>query len=527
MPRSGKLVTEKISFIVRNAFIVKGDGSSGFMGSVGVCGDKIVTIEDDVEYSCNNIIDAGGLVLSPGFIDVHSHSDFSLLLYPYAESKIFQGVTTEVVGNCGLSSAPLHGEAWARWHGRWKKKGLTVDWHEPAEYFSKVEKSGVAINILPLLGHSNIRASIKGYSGGKLSGKELVVFKDLADKSVKQGYWGVSLGLAYPPGIFADQDELDTLFKVIKKNDVFLSVHMRDEGPSVEESLAEIIRLATAHDVRVQISHLKAYGRKNWSKIDRLIEQIDHAKAAGLDICFDRYPYIAFNTDLDWIMPQEIFDGGIDKAYERLSNSGFKKETADILNQRFSIDDADNIIISDCNVKTEYVGQKLTEIVNRKSKTFWLDVINFLLDVRFGAEATFILMREANLKKIFSHSCVMVGSDSSIRSYDDSGCPHPRTYGTFPKFLRMVLDEKIINLEEAVYRITGFVAKKMRLKKRGLISDGYFADMVLWDPDKIDGNGTFSNPKIRPVGIKNVWINGEEVYENKSDFLPGKLLLRS
>ena len=125
MPRSGKLVTEKISFIIRNAFIVKGDGSPSFMGSVGVCGDKIVTMEPDLEYSCNNIIDAGGLVLSPGFIDVHSHSDFSLLLYPCAKSKVFQGVTTEVVGNCGLSSAPLHGEAWTRWHGRWKKKGLT------------------------------------------------------------------------------------------------------------------------------------------------------------------------------------------------------------------------------------------------------------------------------------------------------------------------------------------------------------------------------------------------------------------
>jgi len=314
---------------------------------------------------------------------------------------------------------------------------------------------------------------------------------------------------------------------VIKKNSVFVSVHMRDEGPAVQESLSEIIRLATAHDVRVQISHLKAYGRKNWYKIDGLIKQMDHARDMGLDISFDRYPYVAFNTDLDWIIPQEIFDGGIDKAYEKLNRPSIKKDIAGILDQRFSIDDADNIVISDYSAKTEYEGQKLTQIVNRQSKTFWLDVIDFILDARFGVEATFILMHTKNLKKIFSHSCAMVGSDSSLRPYDGSGCPHPRTYGTFPKFLRMVLDEKIITLEEAVHRITGFVAEKLRLNKRGLISEGYFADMVLWDPDKIDGNGTFSDPKIRPVGIKNVWVNGIDVYEKKLDFLPGKLLLRS
>ncbi len=518
-------MTENTSFIVKNAFVVKGDGSPGFIGSVGVRDGKIVSIEDESYF--DNLIDAEGLLLSPGFIDVHSHSDFSILLNPGAESKVYQGVTTEVVGNCGLSSAPLHSHAWDRWHTRWKKRGLNLDWHEPAEYFSKVEKSGLAINILPLLGHANIRTSIKGYCSGDLSGEELVVFKDLTDKYIKQGYWGVSLGLAYPPGIFAGRDELKALFEAVKENDVFLSVHMRDEGREVVESLDEIIGFAKTHGVRIQISHLKAYGRKNWSKLDGLIERIDEAKESGVDICFDRYPYTGFNTDLDWIMPQEIFDGGIDKAYERLSDNRFKKETATVLAERFSLEDADNIIISDCSFRAQCVGKKLTEIVDRESKTFWLDVIDFILDVRFAVEATFVLMRGGNLRKIFSHSSMMVGSDSSIITYKNSSCPHPRAYGTFPRFLRMVLDEKILSLEEAVYRITGFAAKKMRVNKRGLLSVGYFADMVLWDADKIDGKGGFTDPKIEPVGIKNVWVNGVSVYKTKPDYLPGKLLLRS
>ena len=516
--------------MITNARIITGDGSEMITGMVGVTGERIVYVGEARSFHSDRTIDAQQRILSPGFIDIHGHSDFSILLYPDAESKIAQGVTTEFIGNCGLSAAPLYGDAWWRWHGRWKKKNLNVDWQESVDYFERVEEKKCGINIAPLLGHGNLRAAIKNYTGESLTEPEKDDFERLTIESVEKGYWGISLGLAYPPGIFAARDELAILFQIAKQHNIPITVHMRDEGDMVEESVDEMLELAERYDTSLQISHLKAYGSKNWDKIDTIITKIDSVrKTSKSDIHFDRYPYRAFNTDLDFILPQELFDGGHENAVRKLRDASFRQHLAKYLNDKYTRADAENIIISSIIAdRKNLIGKTLTEIFDLHDSDFWLNVIELISEVECEAEATFVLMREDNMPKIFKHPCAMIASDSSVRSYTDEGNPHPRTYGTFPRFLQMVVRDSLMPLEEAVYKITGLPALKFGLKERGMIKENCFADLVLWDPDQMTDFSSYTNSKIKPRGVCKVWINGREVYDEgkMSSHRAGRLLLK-
>ena len=260
---------------IENACVVDGSGNKRFSAAVGICGDKIVYIGSSVLCEAKEKIDAQGYILSPGFIDIHGHSDFSIMINLDAVSRLNQGVTTEVTGNCGLSSAPLYGEAWRRWNERSAKKNLSVDWNEPEDYFNKLIRSGIGINIAPLLGHTNLRTCIVDYNDTRFTKRQLAQLAGLADKYLQRGYWGISFGLAYPPGIFADDKELRTIFAQLKKHNALLSVHLRNESDLVEESLLEILKLNEDYDVSLQISHLKAFGKNNFYKVDKLLSLIE------------------------------------------------------------------------------------------------------------------------------------------------------------------------------------------------------------------------------------------------------------
>lgn len=516
--------------LIINARIITGDCSPAFDGMVGISKERICYVGTVRPYSCDTVIDAQGKILSPGFIDIHGHSDFTILLYPDAESKVAQGVTTEFIGNCGLSAAPLYGDAWKRWHSRWEKKNLTVDWHTPEEYFRRLEQRKSNINIAPLLGHGNLRASIKSYNGQLLSNDEKKEFALLAENSVRCGFWGISLGLAYPPGIFSDESELAILFQLAQEKRIPITVHMRNEGDTVEESVDEMLDLAQRYGTQLQISHLKAYGSKNGEKIKRIIEKIDYIREhKKLDVCFDRYPYTAFNTDLDFILPQEIFDGGHACALSKLRQPAFRTMLGKQLAAQYTLDDASNIVISSIRSdKQKLIGKRLTDVFDPADPNFWEHVVALIDEVECEAEATFILMKEDNLPILFVHPCAIVASDSSVRPYNDSGNPHPRTYGTFPRFLEMVLNSNLMPIEQAVYKITGLPARKFGLDNRGVIKEQYYADLVLWNPHTIADMSSYENSKIKPHGICAVWVNGHMVYKEGNVFeqLSGKLLLK-
>jgi len=518
----------KFDLYIENACIIDGSGKNGFSGAVGVCCDKITYIGPSLPCETKEKIDAKGYILSPGFIDIHGHSDFSILLNPDAISRLNQGVTTEVTGNCGLSSAPLFGEAWRRWNERYAKKNLSVDWHEPEEYFRRLIDCGTGINIVPLLGHTNLRTCIAGYNDVKFEEPEFEQICDITSKYLQSGYWGISLGLAYPPGIFADEKELRAILAQLKKHNALLAVHLRNESDLVEESLLEILKVNLDYDVPLQISHLKAFGKKNSYKVDNLLSMIEeYSQKSRSGIHFDRYPYTAFCTDLDFILPQNLFEGGYAKALERLKDKKIINETVEYLKTKFSIDDASAIHISSTSAsKNSFLGKSLTDIVDRRDPDFWLKIINFLIEINFEADAVFFLMDKNNLRKIISHPFAIIGSDSSVKSYVEPGKPHPRVYGTFPEFLRLVIDEKIMAIEEAVYKITFAPAKKLCLEKRGLIKENYYADLVLWNPDQINGVASFTEPKVKPRGIIKVWVNGKDSLKMEQEKFSGRLLLR-
>lgn len=491
-----------------NAVVLTGDNTPAFDATVVVRSGNIIYVGPSCAVESSLIVDVRNRILSPGFIDVHAHSDFSILLYPDAENKIRQGVTTEVIGNCGLSASPLYGAAWERWRNRWARKKLEVDWHEPPEYFERLRSAAPAINLVPLLGHTNLRTAVTGYAGKSLSHTELMQQEKLLSDMLQHGYRGISLGLAYPPGIFADRPELDLIFQCAHRYNVPITVHMRDEGPFVEEALREMIELSCAHNVSLQVSHLKSYGMKNHYKVDTLLHIIESAHTRGIDVHFDRYPYTAFNTDLDIILPQQIFDGGHDRALERLVSD--REYLLTHLEQHFDRNDTSRITISQC-AKREYVGMTLTEVIGEQQNAtlFWQRTLDFFRDIQFDAEANFFLMDEHNLAKIISHPLCMIGSDGSVKLYDEQGLSHPRVYGTFPRFLRMVIDNQLMPLETAVYKITGLPAEKFSLEKRGCIREGYCADLIVWDSEYINDNASYATPCVKPTGISSVWVNGE------------------
>ena len=515
--------------VIHNAQIYSGRAVEPIHGMLGICGDRIVYVGKSIPHESTNSIDAQGCVVSPGFIDIHGHSDFSLLLCPHAESKIFQGVTTEVIGNCGLSGAPLLGKAYERWKDRYAQKNLNIDWHEPKQYFDRLTKQGTAINVVPLFGHTNLRTIIKGYHGGRLTYSERNRLGELVDQYLAAGYWGISFGLAYPPGIFADQHEIELIMRHAAQHNTYVSTHIRDEGPLVEQSLDEVLISAKRTHCALQVAHLKSYGSANWHKIDGCIRAIENASAAGLPVHFDRYPYCAFNTDLDAIIPQNLFDGGVEQAKQRLQDKVIARETIKYLQDHFSVDDADNIRIADiCPSKRNLIGKSLSDILGRKKSTIWKSFIEFLLEIDFQAEATFSLMNKDSMKKVLTHPLCIVGSDSGVRSFEEKSQPHPRTYGTFAQFIKLVLDEKLMPLHEAIHKMTGFPASKIGLSDRGILKEGYYADVILWDPKDIKDLPTYDNPVQKSNFLKHVWINGEQVLrKGNNPQLSGKVLLRA
>lgn len=514
--------------VIYNAHLVFGDNRQPIRGMVAINGEKIAYAGPEIVFESVGSIDAGGQVVCPGFIDIHGHSDFSILLYPCAESKIYQGVTTEVTGNCGLSAAPLFGQAFERWRSRYAAKGLDISWHNHDDYFTRLRQQGTMCNIAPLLGHTNLRTSVKDYSGDSLTENEYNRIDELVDASFDAGCWGVSFGLAYPPGIFADEHEIIHIMDKVQKRGGYTSVHIRDEGPRVEESIEEVLKCARESGCSLQISHLKSYGKKNWHKLIQVVLMIDAAAQTGLDITFDRYPYCAFNTDLDALLPQHLFEGGHEQAAKRLQDSAVRRKTVGYLKSVYTADDADHIVIADIAAShAQLIGEKLSEIIDSAAPDFWVQYIDLLLAIEFTAEATFELMSEDNLKTVLTHPACMVGSDSGVRSYSDSSKPHPRTYGTFPQFLYTALHEQLMPLNEAIYKMTGFPAQKIGLTDRGIIREGWHADLVMINPDELTGLPTYDNPAQKVPAIKAVWVNGQRVVpENTNKNLPGKLLLR-
>ncbi|OGW53349.1 MAG: hypothetical protein A2Y81_03520 [Nitrospirae bacterium RBG_13_43_8] len=549
----------KIDMLIEDGTVFDGTGSEPYEADIGISSDKIAFVNKKSgvrsrksKVTADRIIDARNLAVAPGFIDTHSHSEFTLLADPCAEGKVCQGITTEINGNCGLSAAPLYGEASLQREDDLKALGIRERWSTFNQYFHILKKRGIAINFATLAGHGNIRASAIGYENKIPDEIALRKMKTFLKKAISEGALGLSTGLIYPPGIYSKTEELIELCKVLSESCnpyLYTSVlprplfnshfskgarlpsveqghrgvggfgiyttHMRSEGDRLLESIEETIRIGMEAGIKIHISHIKTSGRENWNKIGRALSLIEEAGKQGVSLTCDAYPYTSSSTDLDTVLPSWVYSGGREGELERLKNTSLREK---IKKQILAIHPAKDYwkkisISSVSSEKNRWMeGRSLYDIASFQGKEPVDILCDILIEERLMVSAIFASMHERNLKKFLSLPCCMIGTDSAARSFSGptyKGKPHPRGFGSFPRFLgKYVRGEGLIGMSEGIHKITVLPARRFGIHKRGIIKRGAYADIVIFDYTKIIDKPTYKEPFTKSEGIYYVFVNG-------------------
>lgn len=506
-------------FIIKNVRIIDGTGMPYFYGQAAVKDGVITEVGRRFCGDALRVVDGRGMVLSPGFIDSHSHSDTPWFVDSRGESKLMQGVTTEVTGQCGASAAPMTEKRKAAQVNADTEEGSPVKWTTFSEYLDMLERNGVGLNIAPLVGHSAVRASVMGYDNRPPSPSELDEMKAFVIDAMKAGAFGYSTGLIYPPSSYADTVELTELAKAMAPYGGIYATHMRNEGVGLLKSVDEAVSIGREAGVPVQISHHKASGRKSWGLVKESLRMVEEARKEGVDVLCDQYPYIASATSLASIIPGWAHEGGPKALLERLKDPEIGPKLKETVNADQKDGGWARLLITGVRTsKNRFAqGKRIPEIAAiwgiSDAEAAWRLLIEEDLEV---GEANFGMCEE-DVKAVMAHPCVMIGSDSSSTAVDGplaKGHPHPRTFGTFPRVLgKYVREEKVLLLEQAVHKMTGMAAGRLNLWDRGVIRPGAKADLVLFDPDTIIDTATFEAPRQYPKGIEWVMVNGVMVVQ--------------
>lgn len=518
--------------IITNGKIVDGSGNPAYSADVGIVGDQIIAIGDLTEAASRQTIDATGKIVAPGFIDMHTHSDMAVLFDPHTNSKIFDGVTTEVVGNCGIGVAPVS-EAnrqllidylGTRMIGNLPVK-LELHWTSMAEYLDYVRQHPPALNVAALLAQGAVRIAVMGFDKEAPSDAQMTEMKALVRDGMTEGAVGFSSGLIYMPGEFSSTDELEELSKEIRPFRGFYVSHIRNESEGVFDALEEALTIGEKAAVPVHVSHLKVAGQSVWGRSPELLARIDAANQAGVETTFDVYPYTSGMTGLTACMPPWAFEGGVEKLLTRLTDAETRaKIIADVENgipgwqNLFKAAGGwGNITITTVNSQTnkQLEGKTIQQIADMQGKDPYTAVFDLLLAEKGKVLIVLLLMAEADLINILKHPMAMVGSDGmsvSTEGIMSFGMPHPRAFGTRARVLgRYVREKKVLSLEEAVKKMSYMPAWRLGLPKRGLLKAGYYADVVVFDPDTVQDNSTYSDPKHYSSGFDFVVVNGNVV----------------
>lgn len=502
------------SFVFRGAKVYDGTGAPWFRADVSVKGDVITSLGPEGEGQ-GQVIDLDGLVLSPGFIDAHSHSDLPLMVDGRACSKIMQGVTTEVIGQCGSSGAPLNDETREMVFMWLQNTDIEPDWNTVSEYMDRLESQGIAVNVCALVGHRNLRQIAMGGEDRAPSDAEMEAMKRLLHEAMEDGCFGMSTGLIYPPGAFAKPPELEELAGELARYRGIYFTHMRDEGDGLLESIQESVDLGRAAGVPVHISHLKSVGRSNWGKAVDALSALDRARAEGVDLTCDQYPYTASATGLTALLPHWAHDGGRQALLARLHDEDASRQLVQYLVENPKERKWEEVLISRVasQERAHLEGKNLVEVARALDLSPPEAVLEILRleDLAVGMVA--FGMSEDDVQLIMAHPLTMTGSDGSALAKDgplSGGKPHPRNFGTFPRVLgHYSRDQGVFPLEEALRRMTCLPASRMGLCDRGLIRAGLKADLIAFDATKVIDRGTFSDPSQYPDGIEYVMVNGQ------------------
>jgi N-acyl-D-amino-acid deacylase len=532
-PKGGDKIMYDVKIV--NGLIIDGTGNPGYAADVGIVGDQIIAIGDLADATSRQTIDASGKVVAPGFVDMHTHSDLAVLFDPLTNSKIFDGVTTEVVGNCGIGVAPVseaNRQLLIDYLGTRMIGNLPVTielkWESMAEYLDYVRQHPPALNVCALLAQGAVRIAVMGFDKETPTSEQLAEMKALVAASMAEGAVGFSSGLIYMPGEFSTTDELAELAKEIGPYQGFYVSHIRNESEGVFDALEEALTIGGKAGVPVHVSHLKVAGQSVWGRSQELLARIDKANQDGVETTFDLYPYTSGMTGLTACMPPWAFEGGVEKLLTRLADAEIRaKIVADVetgipgwQNLFKAAGGWGNITITTVNSQANkhLEGKTIRQIADLQDKNPYDTVFDLLLAEKGKVLIVLLLMAEEDLINILRHPMSMIGSDGmsvSTEGIMSFGMPHPRAFGTRARVLaRYVREKKVLSLEEAVKKMSYMPAWRLGLPKRGLLRVGYFADAVVFDPDEVKDHAVYSDPKQYSSGFNYVVVNGKVVLAN-------------
>jgi N-acyl-D-amino-acid deacylase len=515
------------SLLLRGGSVIDGSGAPARPADVAVEGDRIVAIGPALVGDAQRVIDVRGKVVAPGFIDAHSHSDLFYFACPSAESKVRQGVTTEVVGMCSFSQAPLRPDRQDEVKGWVGGIGRTPDlrWETFGQYLDALRSVRPSVNVAHFVGHGALRIAAMGFEARPSDAGEQRVMERLLGEAMDAGAFGFSTGLVYPPSSYAETSELIALARSIARRGGFYFSHIRGESSMLLDSIAEAVRIGEEAGIGVQVAHVKASGRENWPKIDAALRMLEMAQARGVDIAGDVYPYNAGSTKLDNLMPGWAHEGGIARLLERLADRATRRRIAEeclVDGERWGTVSQggvgfDQIFIASCR-RREVEGLSLAQLARQSGTTPAETLMNLLLEEKCTVGMVSFSQSIENVAKVLAHPALMIGSDSIPLFEGDGdkpGKPHPRAYGTFPRVLgEYARDRRLFSLETAVHKMTGMPATRLRLRDRGLVREGFAADLTVFDPATVKDDATFAEPHRYPTGIPYVIVNGAVVVDD-------------
>ncbi|HEX6188274.1 MAG TPA: D-aminoacylase, partial [Pyrinomonadaceae bacterium] len=517
--------TETASFdiIIKGGTVYDGSGRPPRRADVGIKGDRIAAVGNLSRASSPTIIDARGHAVAPGFINMLSHSESSLIADPRSLSELKQGVTTQIFGE--FSMGPLNDEMKQRMS---QTRGDRIEWTTLAEYLTFLEKRGIPQNVASFIGAVTIREHVIGLEDKQPTPAQLEQMRELVRREMEAGALGITTALIYPPAFFAKTEELIELCKVAAKYKGKYTTHMRSEGNQLIEAVEETIRISREAGLPAEIYHLKASGAANWPKMDRVFRLIQDARRQGLKITADMYTYTAGGTGLDASMPPWVWDGGREAGYRRLQDPDTRRKIADAI--RTNSNDWENLYalagspdrLLLASFRSEQlkplVGKTLGDVAKMRGKDPVETIMDLVLEDRSRVGTIYFLMSEDNLKKQIRQPWVSFGSDAASIAPEGNtlrSSAHPRAYGNFARLLgKYVREEKVISLTEAVRRLSSLPATNLGLDHRGLLKPGMFADVVVFDPQTIADRATFENPHQLSVGVKDVFVNGTQVLKD-------------
>jgi len=515
-----------IDLLIKNGLIVDGTASPSYRGDVAVSDGKILEVAPHIDVEAAEVLDAEGLVVSPAFIDMHSHSDSWFMVDDKCEAKLYQGVATEIVGNCGSSQFPRNVEDTTKVNKLREEGKLSVMGSYQAPDFKKLitKRRGsqkMSTNLIQLVGHNAIRKGVVGLIKRESGYDEIQLEKYLLTQALDQGCWGMSMGLEYLPGRFAGHVELVELAKQCYIYGVPITVHMKSESYEVFESLKEMIDIARETHVHMHISHFKISCKRYWGRVKETYQMIQDARKEGLNVTCDMYPYNACASGMSNLIPDWILDGGGEAAAKRLENDPkAKAEVMEILNKDFPGYEDGNIyyISSGGKFAPEYSGRRAGDIAREMGLSNPDGMFAIMLKTRFDDDCIISNMNMDDVMWLLGKEDITIGSDASCRPFDpkysDSGLPHPRTYATFPRFLRLVRENNLCSLETAVHRITQMPASYIGLKDRGTLEAGKIADITVFNYEGLKDYATYENPFQKCDGIEHVIMNGKFALKN-------------